>query len=190
MTWTAPKTFVANSVFTAADLNTYLRDNLMETTAAKALNPGSMFITSGNNSITERFAQAAYVPTLESTTSNASGGVNLATAGPAVTVNTDTQAFVFLYCQLYWSPVTSGTDGTQVFMGYTVSGASSIAFDNNKAIVMQHSYSGGGRGQRVGVMIFEDGLSPGGNIFTAKYRVGNTSYHGNFSDRRIAVLPF
>ena len=37
MTWTAPMTAVAGAVYTAAQWNTSIRDNLNETAVAKAL---------------------------------------------------------------------------------------------------------------------------------------------------------
>lgn len=188
MTWTSPKTFTANSALTAADLNTFLRDNLLQTTAAKAVNPGAMFVTSGNNSIDERLSKADYVAASESTTSNAAAGVNLTTAGPAVQVTTGTRAIVFLYCQIFWTPVTSGGAGAQAQMGYAVSGNTTIAFDTNKSVVMQHATTN--RGQRVGICVVETALTPGSNTFTAKYRSASTSVHANFSDRRLAVMPF
>lgn len=54
MAWTSPMTAVANTEFTAVQFNTHIRDNLLETAPAKAVNPGSYFAVSGTNSIAER----------------------------------------------------------------------------------------------------------------------------------------
>jgi hypothetical protein len=187
MAWTSPKTFAANSTLSAVDLNTYLRDNLLETTAAKATTAGGMFVTSGNNVIAERVAAADFVPTSQSTSSISATGADLSTFGPSVTVTTGTKAFVFLYCHGYWT-ATAGR--RQVFMMYSVTGPISIVPDHSRAIVISHTTTN--RGQRVGLCVLQDGLGPGTNVFTAKYSVDATtsSALANFSDRRIAVLPF
>jgi hypothetical protein len=54
VTWSAPMTAVANSTFTAAQFNQYVRDNLNETAPAKATSAGSYFVADGVNSIAER----------------------------------------------------------------------------------------------------------------------------------------
>lgn len=46
-------TFVSNAVLTAAQLNTHLRDNLLETAPAKATAPGRFIVSTGLNSISE-----------------------------------------------------------------------------------------------------------------------------------------
>lgn len=43
MSWTTPKTWVTDEVIYAADLNTALRDNMLETEAAKAASNGGVF---------------------------------------------------------------------------------------------------------------------------------------------------
>ena len=86
-------TAVSNTVFTAAQFNTHVRDNLNETAPAKATTAGTMFIASGANSIVERVPSTAAVTTSEST--GGTGYGNLATPGPAVTVTTGTKAIVF-----------------------------------------------------------------------------------------------
>ena len=70
MAWTAPMTFIANAAITAAQMNTYLRDNLLETMPAKATETGgAFFVTTGTNQIAERVIKSARVETNQSTTS-------------------------------------------------------------------------------------------------------------------------
>ena len=59
MAWTAPMTAVANAVFTAAQFNTHVRDNLLETAPAKATTTGGYFVATGTNTIVQRVASVA-----------------------------------------------------------------------------------------------------------------------------------
>ena len=59
MAWSAPMTAVANTVFTAAQFNQHVRDNLNETAPAKATASGGYFVATGVNAIAQRFADSA-----------------------------------------------------------------------------------------------------------------------------------
>ncbi len=93
MAWTAPMTAIAGSVFTAAQFNTFIRDNLAETAPAKATNPGAYFTTSDTNQISERAFLDAIVETSQGTTSTTY--TNLATSGPAVTVTSGPYLLIY-----------------------------------------------------------------------------------------------
>lgn len=177
MAWTAPMTAVANSVYTAAQFNQFVRDNLNETAPAKAVNSGSYFAVSGTNQISERTADTASVSTSETTTSTSYAA--LTTAGPAVTVTTGPRAMVFVHGDVS----NSGTGSAR--MSYAVSGATAIAASDIKGI----SHAGVAS---VGVLassaVLETALTPGSNTFTAQYRVSAST--GTFGNRRITVLPY
>jgi hypothetical protein len=51
MAWTAPRTWVAGEVLTAALLNTHLRDNILETTPATVTTAGDVVVADAANSI-------------------------------------------------------------------------------------------------------------------------------------------
>ena len=179
MAWSAPMTAVANSTFTAAQFNQYVRDNLNETAPAKATSAGSYFVADGVNSIAERSPQATSVLTSETTTSTTF--TNLATVGPAVTIDTGPYALVLTHCQVS----NSGTGSA--YAGVEVTGDSSIAPALNRAVNVI-----GAAGATVGAstaVLYTDGLTltPGSNTFTMKYRVSSGT--GTFADRRIIVLP-
>lgn len=174
MAWTAPMTAVANSVFTAAQFNQFVRDNLNETAPAKATTAGGYFVSTGVNSIAERTANDAIVSTSQTTTSTTY--TNLTTVGPAVTVTTGTTALVALYN----TNVNTGT--TSSLMAFEVTGASAIAPNDNMSIGIA-----GTDGIREGALFRLTGLTPGSNTFTCRYRVGAGT--GTFSDRRILVIP-
>jgi hypothetical protein len=179
MTWTAPNTAVAGSPVSSVDFNKFVRDNLNQTAPAVASQNGSYFVGSGNNAIIEEMMTGDYIAT--SQTSASTSYVNLATVGPSVSVHTQVRAIVFLYAQL----VNSLKD-TAVWMSYDVSGATTSAAADDRAVMLQGIADNDGQTMSAGIL--HEALTPGTNTFTAKYRVsGNT---GTWSTRRIAVLPF
>lgn len=177
MAWTAPMTAVAGNVFTAVQFNTHVRDNLLETMAAKARTPGAMFGGNGLNVIAERFPDWSYRST-SSTTTGTSYGDLADGAGPSITVNSGTIAAVFIYCTQY------NTAGNAAWMSFEVTGATSLSASDSWAVQLQ-----GTGGQKVGAGLVFDTLTAGSNTFTAKYRV-STAGTGTFSHRRIAVWSF
>jgi hypothetical protein len=51
MAWTAPRTWVTDEVVSASQLNTHVRDNLLETAPAKATASGELFEATGANAL-------------------------------------------------------------------------------------------------------------------------------------------
>lgn len=178
MTWTAPMTAVANTVFTAAQFNTHIRDNLNETAPAKATTAGTIFVASGANSIAERVPSTAAVTTSETTTGTGYG--NLATPGPSVTVTTGTRAIVMVA-----SLVQNSTVGQNSYASYAVSGASAIAASDDRSVLI--TAAAVNQTLRASSVYMETGLTAGSNTFTMQYRV--TGGTGSFQNRRITVLP-
>lgn len=178
MAWTAPMTAVANTVFTAAQFNTHVRDNLNETAPAKATTAGTIFVASGANSIVERVPSTAAVTTSESTGGTGYGDV--ATPGPAVTVNTGTKAIVMVS-----SIVQNSTASQNSYASYAVSGASTIAASDDRAVIITAAAIN--QTLRASAVYMETALTAGSNTFTMKYRV--TGGTGSFQNRRIVVIP-
>jgi hypothetical protein len=178
MAWNAPMTAVAGSVFSAAQFNTFVRDNLNESAPAKATTLGSLFVTSGTNQISERTPADATVATEESTASTSY--VNLATIGPSVTVTTGTGAFVALYSQ-----IKNSSSGLSTWTAFNVSGSTTVAEDDTKALQFQAAAANGTG--RFGGLFRVTGLTPGSNTFTQTYRVSGGT--GFFAARRILVIP-
>lgn len=180
MAWTAPMTFVAGTALTGAQLNTYLRDNFNETAPAKATTPGYHFVSTGPNAIAERAVTNDIILTSE-TTATASDWVDLATAGPTVSVTTGAMALVFMTAEMQ-----NNTANMSTQFGVEVSGASSIGLDANS------DFRGIGDGNpanspfRFSVAHLETGLTPGVNVFTMKYRIlGGT---GLWKNRELIVM--
>lgn len=178
MAWTAPMTFTDGTPLTAAQLNTHLRDNLIETAPAKASREGGYFVTTGPNSITERLAVSAIVPNLDNTSSTSYDDLDI-TGGPTVTTRTGSKAFVIISGLMR----IQGTSTTAVTrMSYEVSGDSSIAPADTISIRNSGASAIGPSFAHV-----VSNLTPGTNTFTAKYRVSSGT--GDFSTRRITVFP-
>lgn len=179
MTWSAPMTAVANSTFTAAQFNTYVRDNLNETAPAKATSAGSYFVSTGINSITERLAVTGSDLTVGTTTSATFTDLTASSAGPSVTVETGPYALVIIRGSIE----NSGAGSAR--MAYDISGAHTQAAADNRGI---HIFGTAGVNIGASDATLMSTLTPGTNTFTAKYRVSSGT--GQFSSRRIIVMPF
>lgn len=183
MAWSAPMTAVANTVFSAAQFNQFVRDNLNETAPAKAATAGSHFTATGVNAIAERRLTGLTDLNDGTTTSTTFDDLDAPAAiGPTITVTTGPTALVIVHGQL------SNSGAGSARMAYEVSGATSLAAADNRGIGIigaagttivcsMGTHHGGGTA-----------LTPGSNTFTAKYRVSSGT--GTFEDRRIVVLPF
>lgn len=181
MAWTAPMTAVANTTFTAAQYNTHVRDNFLETAPAKASLLSGYFVATGTNAIAQRMATtASNIVSTGTTTSSAytatltSGGTN-----PAVTVQTGERAFVAFEADIDNSAATHFT-----FVSYAVSGATSVVAADDRAIYVEN----GTVRHRFGGGHLLTGLTPGSNTFTMQYKTsaGTASY----TYRRLSVIPF
>jgi hypothetical protein len=183
MAWTAPMTAVSNSVFTAAQFNQYVRDNLNQTAPALATTTSSYFATVATNQIAERIAGQAIVSTAETTSSTSYG--NLATVGPTVTVSSGVNALICMYSQ-----VNSNTAGTVAYAGYTVSGASSISANDGRALAYATASVAATSFLLASYVHLENGLTAGSNTFQMVYRMGSGGGTGTWSNRCLTVLPF
>jgi hypothetical protein len=179
MAWTAPMTAIAGSVFTAAQFNTFVRDNFNECPTSKATTPGSYFVTSATNQMAQRLPTSDFNSGSGTTTATSYTDLTGTGIGPIVSVTTASFAIVSLYTNLF----TSG-GATASWMSFDVTGATTAAALDSTGIELNSA-----NGQRIGATILYSGLTPGVNVFTARYRV-TTANTANFSDRRLAVLPF
>lgn len=161
MSWSAPYTYTTGQVVTAANLNTYVSNNLS-------------FI-----------AGQAVAQTLTPSSTNNVAYSDLGAAGPAVTVTTGTQAEVTVYCQLYTSASTY-----YAYAGVAISGAtSSSATDPFSLIYSSPAPSGGNTAFAGCVTSLMTGLTAGSNTFTMKYKCSNATGTATFLNRSISVQP-
>lgn len=177
MAWTSPMTAIAGTFLTAADWNTFIRDDMNETLPGKATTAGSWFVTTGPYSIAERKNAEDTVNTVASTDSSSYTDLP-GSNGPSVTLETGDLAWVFWY-----SRMDSNTAGSSVFVSFAVDGESSIEPIDARALLLQS----GDPAQQVqygcSTMIF---VTPGVNTFTLKYRAG--SGIATYARRRMFVL--
>lgn len=178
MTWTAPMTAVAGSVYTAAQWNTSIRDNLNETAVAKAQTVSGYSVVSGYNRLVQRTSGTASSDIAETTDSTSYTDLE-ADPGPALTLLTGSHVIV----SIFGSGRTSG--GTAAWISFEISGATSQEAADTYAVQLHVTT---GDQWRAGATFGLDTLTPGLNTFTMKYRV-STSGTGTFSSRKIAVIP-
>lgn len=179
MAWTTPLTAVSNAALTAAQWNASVRDNLLETPAAKATTAGSIFVTTAASTIAERIPSSATVGTSESSSITSYGA--LATAGPTVSsLTTGVKALVIIGCGL-----TTDTAGTRAYMGYAVSGATTVAAADATSVGFDSSAAS--RLSQCSRVIMQTGLNAGSHTFTAQYRVTSTT--GSWAQRNIIIIP-
>jgi hypothetical protein len=173
-------TAVANTAFTAAQFNTYVRDNLNTTAPAVATAAGRLIVTTGLNSITERVPSVGFLATSQGTATTTY--TDLATVGPSTTVTCGVKAMVIISCGI--SNTTAGSGGRAAV---DVTGATtSAASDTNS--VLAESGNASDAFKLSWVTIYSP-ITAGSSTFTMKYRcVGAAT--ANFSDRLVAVVPF
>lgn len=178
MAWNAPITFVGNAQLTAAQLNAQLRDNLLETMPGKATIPGSYFVTTGPNTVSQRnwFSFFADPAVNVSSTSYTNAG------GPAIWVPTTSRALVLLSANM-----ASGIVNSTTHMSVAVSGATTIGANDERSLAQRSTNISTPERQMMKLVVFTN-LNPGENTFTSMCRV--TSGTGVFQRRRLTVLPF
>lgn len=182
MAWTAPMTFTPTSTLTAAQLNTYLRDNMLQTAPALSDYEGAYFTSTGVNSISERIPAIMNTATASTTTSTAY--TDLASGvGPAVDVTAtvaSSKVLVFIRSRMENSLANMGT-----YSSWEMSGATVRASIDDTAIRLDGVAAA--NFVRIGSVDMYQGLAVGTTTFTMKHKVlGGT---GTFADRAICVIP-
>ncbi len=179
MAWTTPITWTTGAVLTAAQLNQQLRDNMNETAPAKFTAASQIFVSTGANAGSPRTVVWDYVGSAQTTTS--SSFVDLATVGPTVTATTGVQALVCISARLQ-----HGTANANSYMGYAVSGATTIAAVATSSVAS--TASAGGSWEQQSYVLMQGSLTAGSNTFQAKYQTNTGT--ATFDSRRLTVLPF
>jgi hypothetical protein len=176
MTWTAPPVFTSGNVLTAAQQN-ILADDLRETAAALAATAGTYPVATGANALAMRECDSDVLDSI-ATTPNTS---YVHTSMPTVVLATGAQALCFLY-----SYVENNTNSQTSFYGVAVSGGTTQAANDNRAITAARFTSDFAVVCSSAILI--TALNVTANSFVAGVRV--TGGTGTFDHRRIAVLPF
>lgn len=164
MAWTTPLTAVANAALTAAQWNASVRDNLLETSPAKATTAGSIFVATGSNGIAQRPVLSDTVTTSETTTSTSY--TDLATVGPTITTTTGDKALL-LYAAQQANNANTGASA----VSWQVSGASTVAADDDNSLNIDQAPSvAANQDMRAADVRRLTGLNSGSNTVTLKYR--------------------
>lgn len=188
MAWTAPITFVPETVLTASQLNIHIRDNLNEMAPAKASTPNSIFVTTARHQIREQHPKFDYISNSETTTSNEY--TDLKEVGPEVEtyvtfgalvtltvgmLNSVVDGFSIAAFQVRKPPEDDGVDYEEV---HAPTDERSIVFE----VVTASQDRGASYTTFIGVP------EPGMYSFLMKYRV--TAGTGTFLRRYLMVIPF
>lgn len=126
MAWTTPMTAVANAIFTAAQYNTYVRDNLNQTMVAKATAAGQYFVSDGSHSVSPRTPSGIAVTNTVQTVVTTSGVWSNLTGGALNSVTTGTDVLVHLSA---WLRMSSADIAGQI--SFAVTGATSLTPDDH-----------------------------------------------------------
>lgn len=181
MAWTAPMTAVTGNVFTASQFNQYVRDNLNTTAPAVATAAARLIVALGANSVGERVPTVGYLGTYESTATTTY--TDLATVGPAITLNTGTKALISM-----GADTANSNAGLGSRVSVTISGAtSSAAADGNS--YYSESGNAGDNHQGTWTTIYNT-LTGGSNTFTMKFRTTAGGGTSTFGHRLVTVTPF
>jgi hypothetical protein len=172
-------TAVAGAVFSAAQFNQYVRDNLNETAPAKATAASQLFVSTGVNSIVARVPSSNYIDTQQSTTSTSYA--DLATPGPSITVDTGTIAIV-----LFSAASAASANDSAMLCSVAVSGASSVASSDARSLTIDGATAN--NYIRTSQFHIFTGLTAGSNTFKMQYRV-TSAVTGSWRQREIAVIP-
>ena len=205
MAWTAPRTWVTGEHVTAALMNSAIRDNFLETSAATVTTAGDIAFADAANSMGSRVGIGAANTHLVSTGSapvwrGIATDVDAAAKTSTDTVYTSLGAGEWLFASEIEVTVTTGTEalvlwkarlsndtaGSSTFLSYGVSGATTVAAGDTFAIM----YESGSINDAAefGGFDLRTGLTGGSNVFTLFGRAsGNTSTIDNVE---IAVIAF
>lgn len=175
MAWTTPMTAVTG-IFTAAQYNIFVRDNMNETAPAKATTDGRIFVSTGANQIVERVIGGQTVNTSETTASTTYTA--LSTPGPTFTATTGFRAIVMSHAQMNTNTANAGA-----YAAIAVTGATSNAADDNIAIANENAAF---NDVAAGYTHYYSGLTSGSNTFVMQYRVSSGT--GTFLRRHVAVI--
>ena len=174
-------TAVSGAVLTAAQWNTHVRDNLLESPAAKATVANQLIVSTGANAIEAR--------TVGSVSGVGSGTTNVVSEAYAdivpsmtVTVTTGTRALVLL------KAVIKVTGAGAI--AYRVSGATTIAGDDTHSVVVDIFSSPTSLIWIPGASVHWITLTPGVNTFTLQFKTfpGGGNLNMNWID--LIVIPF
>ena len=179
MAWTAPMTATSNQTFTAAQWNTHVRDNFLETEVAKATANRGFFVSTAANAIGQYHLLNSYKTLSAPETTTSSSYTDLKTYGPTLTTTTGTSAIVFISCEMG-----NSTNDALAAADFDVSGATTRAATDTTMVAADGLTASNDVRRSAATRIT---LTAGSNTFTMKYRQSGGT--GRFWRRHISVWP-
>lgn len=177
MAWNTPKTWLAENVLTAAELNQQIRDNLLETEVAKATQAGQLMVSAGNHEVAMRTPvqddNSATVTTSSTTPTTLGGGT------PSVTYEQGGGVIILFAARM------RDTQGTgYINCGPEIVGVSGAEASVSRAIRHQSNpwvrYSG---------HVLHYDMEPGVQTARLMYWCNSSNSTGEFAFRTITVIP-
>lgn len=190
MAWTLPRTWVTGENVTAAIMNTHVRNNFLETSPATAVAAGDIIYADGPNSMGGRLAKNAsgilmmdpagggIAPVWrgavldDDSGTGASAGLSYSNLGTGwgfaaeITVGVETGVRALVHFSAWLS---NSAAGTETYMSYAVSGATTIASSDIRGIAFRSDPAG----NRAAFGNYDyPTLNAGFNIFTLQGKVG------------------
>lgn len=176
MAWTMPATFVAEQELTAAMLNTYLRDNLLDTEAAKATEAGQLLVTSGVNSVAMRkpLVASANAQVLTSSTTP----TTLGSGTPSLSVTHGGAMLILFAARMH---VNAGPEN-DIYCAPEVVGAE-VARVRYSLMYDQDTIS------RYAGHVLHYNMSPGTHTVRLMYWSSDAGTQASYSSRSLVVIP-
>lgn len=183
-------TAVDGNVFTAAQFNVNVRDNLsylkteMDGNFRALATAGSQYpVSTGANTVVSRTYGNAAVLTNSTTTAATYGAPSVGTVGPAVTLTTGTAVKVTMN-----ATCANSLASTFSAASYAISGATTVAASDNYRVIVEQG--------TINLLVastfvhIHTGLTAGSNTFTMQYRTETaTSSTAAFTNRELIVEP-
>jgi hypothetical protein len=182
MAWSAIPTFTSGNVLTAAQQN-ILGGNLGETAAALATGAGQYPVATGTNALAMRSPTRNTQLAADSTTSTSY--TDLTNIGPTLSnIVAGTQCLILMQ-----SKVQHGTALGNAYMGVNITGASTVAPDDQYALAHAPGASTGFVQAMMAVLfVSNDGWAAGTSTVQAKYKTNTGT--ASFDKRRLTSIPF
>lgn len=177
MAWTVPKTYTPEDGLTSGELNTYIRDNMLELGPAKATAANQLLVASGLNTVAMR---SPVVDHVNATVTTSSLSPTTLTGGPEVTFD-HTGTFLVLF----GARIRNTGDINQLWAanyGPEIVGATPA--DLGRAV----RWPGNGFG-RFCCHVLYYGIAPGSTTVRANYWVSDSTQIGEYAQRTILVIP-
>lgn len=202
MTWTTPMTAVANALLTASQFNVHVRDNLLETEAARATaSVGStrqVWMADGPNKSSEHLVKDHNIDTQE-TTSYDEGYTDLATPGPLVAMITGYGFMIMANCQLGTNTVNDAFASYEIYASDSAgkapdpeAGGFISEASTSRSILMDGAWPSGTAGSRLNragiVQVWAAVPEKGYFTVKMKYKVSSNDAVGTFAQRRLCVM--